>query len=130
MLRSPLAGITSYCYALLRIVAGLLFTCHGTQKLFAFPGGTRVPLASLPGIAGIIEVVAGLMIAFGLLTTVAAFIASGEMAVAYFRAHAPQGPLPIQNRGELAVIYCFLFLFFAAYGSGVLSLDGLRRSRR
>jgi putative oxidoreductase len=115
-------------YALLRIVAGLLFAMHGSQKLFGFPGGGNpVEIASLMGLAGIIELVAGLLIAIGFRTHIAAFIASGEMAFAYFMQHAPQGPYPILNRGELAVLYCFLFLYMAAHGSGSWSVDGNRR---
>jgi len=119
-----------YLYALLRIVAGLLFAMHGSQKLLGFPGGKDpVALFSLMGLGGVIEMVGGLMIAFGLLASPAAFIASGMMAVAYFMAHAPQGALPILNGGEPAVLYCFLFLYIAARGSGVWSLDALRRRR-
>jgi putative oxidoreductase len=116
-------------YALLRIVAGLLFACHGAQKLFGVLGGQQVPLASQVGLAGIIEFVGGLMIAVGFLTGFAAFIASGEMAVAYFVAHAPKGPWPIQNGGELAVLYCFLFLYIASRGPGIWAVDkgGARR---
>ncbi len=110
-------------YAVLRIVAGLLFACHGAQKLFGAFGGNQAALASLHGVAGLVEFVGGLMIAIGFLTSLAAFIASGEMAVAYFMAHAPQGPLPIVNQGELAVVYCFLFLYMSARGSGPLSVD-------
>jgi len=109
-------------YALLRIVAGLLFACHGAQKLFGILGGTPVVLASQLGLAGVIELVGGLMIATGFLASFAAFIASGEMAVAYFQAHAPRGLWPITNGGELAVLYCFLFLYIASRGSGVWSL--------
>ncbi|SFH07312.1 DoxX family protein [Pontibacter chinhatensis] len=117
-------------YALLRIVAGLLFAMHGTQKLFGWPGdGNTVELASLMGLAGIIEFVGGLMIAFGFLTSWAAFIASGEMAVAYFMAHAPQALWPIENQGELTVVYCFLFLYMAARGSGIWSVDAARGRR-
>lgn len=119
-----------YLYALLRIVAGLLFAMHGSQKLLGFPGGKDpVALFSLMGLAGVIELVGGLMIAFGLLASPAAFIASGMMAVAYFMAHAPQGALPILNGGEPAVLYCFLFLYIAARGSGVWSVDAARRRR-
>ncbi|GAB3202412.1 putative oxidoreductase [Pontibacter aydingkolensis] len=111
-------------YAILRIVAGFLFAMHGTQKLFGWPGGGDTgELASLMGLAGIIELVGGLMIAFGLLTSWAAFIASGEMAVAYFKAHASEALWPILNGGELAVLYCFLFLYMAARGSGIWSVD-------
>src|SRR3954468_13092546 len=98
-------------YALMRIVAGLLFACHGAQKLFGVLGGQHAPIVSMFGFAGIIEFVGGLMIAIGFLTGPAAFIASGEMAFAYFTAHMPRGPVPIQNGGELAVLYCFVFLF-------------------
>jgi putative oxidoreductase len=114
-------------YALLRIVAGLMFAMHGTQKLFGWPGdGDTVEIASLMGLAGIIELVGGLMIAFGFLTSWAAFIAAGEMAVAYFMAHAPQAPWPVENQGEHTVLYCFLFLYMAAVGSGIWSIDAAR----
>jgi len=119
-----LGNYSPQLYALLRIVAGLLFAMHGTQKLFGWPGGgDTVELASLMGLAGIIELVGGLLIAFGFLTSWAAFIASGEMAVAYFMAHAPQALWPIENKGELTVVYCFLFLYMAARGSGIWSVD-------
>jgi putative oxidoreductase len=120
-----------YLYAILRIVAGLMFAMHGTQKLFGWPGNKPpIPLAGQMGAAGVIELVAGLLIALGLFASIAAFIASGEMAVAYFMAHFPGGFWPVLNRGELAVLYCFLFLYIAAEGSGVWSLDALfARSR-
>ncbi|HEU4391551.1 MAG TPA: DoxX family protein [Blastocatellia bacterium] len=121
-----LGKYSSYLYALLRFVSGALFACHGCQKLFGFPGGREtVVLASRLGVAGVIELVGGLMIALGLRTSWAAFVASGLMAFAYFMAHSPRGFLPIVNGGELAVVYCFLFLYFASQGSGVLSLDQL-----
>ena len=123
-----LGKYSDYLYAILRIVAGLLFAMHGTQKLFGWPGNRpTVEIASLVGVAGVIELVCGLMIALGLLTSYAAFIASGEMAVAYFKQHAPQAPWPILNQGELAVLYCFLFLYIASRGSGRLSVDSIRR---
>jgi putative oxidoreductase len=117
------------CYALMRIVVGLLFACHGAQKLFGVLGGQQVPYASQFGLAGIIEFGGGLMIAVGFLTGFAAFIASGEMAFAYFTAHAPRGPWPIRNGGELAVLYCFVFLYIAARGTGIWGVDkgGSRR---
>jgi putative oxidoreductase len=113
-------------YAVLRIVAGLLFACHGAQKLFGVFGG---PQASQPLMmaAGVIEFGGGLLIAIGFLTGIAAFVASGEMAVAYFMAHFPSGWLPLLNHGELAVVYCFLFLYIAARGGGAASVDGRRR---
>ena len=109
-------------YALLRVVAGLMFALHGAAKILGI-GGQKVPLFSLMGLAGVIELVGGLLIAIGLFTAVAAFIASGEMAVAYFRVHAPQGLSPLANQGELAVLYCFLFLYVAARGAGRYSAD-------
>ena len=113
-----LARVGPYVYTLLRIVAGLLFACHGAQKLFGVFGGNRVPILSEFGLAGVIELAGGLMIAAGMFTSLVAFICSGEMAVAYFKAHAPRGPFPIQNGGELAVLFCFLFLYIAARGTG------------
>jgi putative oxidoreductase len=116
-----------YLYAVLRIVAGLMFALHGSQKLLGFPGDKApVQLFSLMGFAGVVELVGGLMIALGLFASLAAFIASGQMAVAYFMAHAPQGALPMQNGGEHTVLYCFIFLYIAARGSGVWSIDALR----
>ncbi len=114
-----------HVFALFRLVIGLLFACHGGQKLLGFPPGGhgRPPLASLAGISGIIELVCGLLVAVGFLSSVAALIASGEMAVAYFLQHAPHGFWPIENKGELAVVYCFVFLFIAAHGSGDWSID-------
>jgi putative oxidoreductase len=100
-----------------------MFAQHGAQKLFGVLGGQKVSGNALMMAAGVIEFVGGIMIALGLLTGIAAFLASGEMAVAYFKAHAPQGFWPIQNQGELAALYCFVFLFMAAYGSGSISLD-------
>lgn len=123
-----LGKYSDYFYALLRIVAGLLFAMHGTQKLFGWPGNKpTVEIASLFGASAVIELVCGLMIALGLLAGFAAFIASGEMAVAYFMQHAPQAPWPILNGGELAVLYCFLFLYIASRGSGRLSVDSVRK---
>jgi putative oxidoreductase len=123
-----LGRYSPYLYALLRIVAGLLFVQHGLQKLFGWFGAKgAVELMSQMGAAGIIEVVGGTLISIGLFTSPVAFLASGEMAVAYFQAHAPRGMWPIMNGGELAVLYCFLFLYFAAVGSGRWSVDALRK---
>ena len=114
-------------YALLRLVAGLAFAEHGAQKMFGVLGArTAVPLMSQLGLAGIIEFVGGILIALGLFTTPVAFLASGEMAWAYFQQHAPRGLWPIQNGGEPAVLYCFIFLYIAAVGSGKISLDAIR----
>jgi putative oxidoreductase len=112
-----------YLYALMRIVFGFLFIFHGLQKLFGLFGGRTAELISLRGLAGAIEVVAGSLIMLGLFTRPAAFIASGQMAVAYFMSHQPDGFWPIQNRGELAVLYCFGFLYIAARGKGALGFD-------
>jgi putative oxidoreductase len=114
-------------FSIARLVIGLLFAEHGAQKLFGLLGGNQQPLMSLIGVAGMIEFFGGLLIAFGLFTAVVAFIASGEMAVAYFRSHAPNGFWPIQNRGEMAVFYCFFFLYLASRGPGVWSLDAWRK---
>lgn len=120
-------------YAILRIVAGLMFAMHGTQKLFGWPGdGSTVEIASLMGLAGIVELVGGLMIAFGFLTGWAAFIAAIQMLVAFFMAHFPEHWNPLLNKGELALLYCFLFLYMASRGSGIWSVDaamgrGVRR---
>ncbi len=117
----------------LRIVAGYAFMLHGLQKLFGVFGGQSVEIASLLGVAALIETVGGALIAIGLYTRPAAFIASGEMAVAYFLGHvARQGSFlfPVANAGEPAVLFCFLFLFFAATGPGAWSLDAVLRKRR
>lgn len=119
-----------YCYALLRIVAGLLFALHGTQKLFSWPIPGPPGLTPLLKAAAIIELVGGLMIALGFLASYAAFICSGEMAFAYFMIHAPNGMWPGGNGGEPAVLYCFIFLYIASHGSGVWSIDALRGGRR
>ena len=122
-----LGRVAPYLYALLRLVAGLAFAQHGAQKLFGLLGGNAAPLTSQFGLAGIIEFVGGIMIALGLFTSPVAFIASGEMAWAYFQQHFPRGFWPIQNGGELAVLYCFIFLYLSAVGSGKLSIDSIRK---
>ena len=125
-----LGKYSGFLYALMRFVVGVLFACHGAQKLFGVLGGTK-QTETLMMLAGVIEFVGGILIAVGLLTGYAAFIASGQMAVAYFRSHAPGGLWPIVNRGELAVLYCFVFLYIASRGSGILSIDALfGRARR
>jgi putative oxidoreductase len=119
--------------ALLRIVAAYLFLQHGTAKLLHVPHVAmfdQLPLVSLIGLAGVLELVGGVLVLIGLFTREAAFLLSGEMAVAYFMGHAPKGSffMPMLNDGELAVLYCFVFLFFAAAGAGAWSLDS-RRTR-
>lgn len=114
---------------LLRIVLGFLFLQHGTAKLFGVPHVAMfdgLQLFSMMGAAGVIELVGGVLLLVGLFTRPVAFILSGQMAAAYFIAHAPAGFLPILNGGEMAVMYCFTFLYFAAAGAGAFSLDGLR----
>lgn len=114
-------------YSIFRVVFGFLFLFHGLQKMFGMFGGRVVPLPSLLGAAGIIEVVAGLLIMIGLFTRPIAFIASGEMAVAYVSSHFPRALWPIENGGEPAVLFCFAFLYIAAKGGGPWSLDALLR---
>jgi putative oxidoreductase len=113
----------------LRVLAGLMFAIHGAQKLFGMFGGkaTEVPRML---VAGGIELTCGLLIALGLLGSWAAFLASGLMAFAYFMAHAPQGPNPVVNKGELAIVYCWLFLYMACRGSGRYSLDAVLFKKR
>jgi putative oxidoreductase len=121
-----LAAYGPQAYALMRIVVGLLFFCHGLQKVFGLFGGVNgaaAPIFSLIGVAGLIELVAGALIAVGLFTVPAAFIASGHMAAAYFIGHFSKGFWPIENSGELAVLYCFVFLYMATRGAGIWSVD-------
>ena len=116
-------------HALLRIVAGLLFLEHGTAKLLAFPvspPGVPQPLPPLILASAVIELIAGLLVTVGLFTRFAAFIAAGEMAVAYWMFHFPKGPWPIVNMGEAAILYCFIFLYLAAAGAGAWSIDEAR----
>ena len=121
-------------YILLRVVAGLLFFQAGAMKLFGWfggmPGGGTAPLMSQVGIGGALEVFGGIAIILGLLTRPIAFILSGEMAVAYWQFHAPNGAWPIQNQGQPAVLFCFIFLYMAAHGGGDWSLDALIRRKR
>ena len=121
-----LGRFSPYAYALLRIIAGLMLACHGGAHVFGmFTPAMKMPLGSLIGVAGMIELVCGFLVAFGLFGGWAAFLASGTMAVAYFMAHAPHGFFPIVNHGEPAVLYCFILLLIACRGSGVLSIDQL-----
>lgn len=123
--------LTPYVFSLMRIVFGLLFIPHGLQKLVGWFDGQVQPLDSLRGLAGIIETFGGTLIALGLFTRPVAFIASGEMASAYFISHVPRGPWPILNGGELSALFCFAFLFTSLYGPGPVSLDALiTRGRR
>jgi len=122
-------------HGLLRIVAGFVFWMHGAQKLLGWfggfgPDGGTAPLDSLFGVAGILELVGGILIVIGLFTRPVAFILAGEMAFAYFMRHLPQGFWQMQNGGEPATLYAFIFLFFAAAGAGAFSLDRLLAARR
>ncbi len=115
-----------YALTILRIVTALLFFEHGTSRLFGFPSPLPSPaFLSMYWFAGAFELVCGALVAFGLFTRAAAFIASGEMAFAYFLSHAPHGFFPIINRGDGAILYCFVFLYIAVAGAGPWSLDGL-----
>jgi putative oxidoreductase len=116
----------SETYALLRIVTGLLFLWHGAQKLFSFPQPLPDAPAFILYVAGPIELIGGALVAVGLFTRWAAFISSGQMAVAYWMAHGPKHLLPLINGGELAALYCFVFLFIAANGPGIWSADTSR----
>lgn len=122
---------TNQTYALLRIFAGLTFVFHGTQKLFAFPIPIPPPIAEqmppfVVPIAGPIELIGGLLVAVGLFTRWAAFLCSGLMAAGYWMAHGTQAFFPIVNQGDLAIMYCFAFLFISAQGSGIWSVDDAR----
>jgi len=121
-----------YLLSILRIASAFLFMQVGTAKLFALPGavmpdGGTAPFASLAGIAGVLEAFGGLLLLAGLFTRPVAFLLSGEMAVAYFYAHAPQGFWPVLNQGAPAALYSFLFLYLSAAGAGPWSIDALRR---
>ncbi len=115
--------------SIFRVVVGLLFMSHGLVKLFGFPAGAapgQAALFSLFGLAGVLEAFGGLAVVLGLFTRPAAFILSGQMAVAYFMVHAPKSFFPILNGGEEAILYCFAFLYLAAAGAGPWSLDARR----
>lgn len=116
-------------YGPMRVVFGILFAAHGVQKLLPLFRGESLAGEPLILAAGVIELLGGALVALGLFARYAAFIASGQMAVAYFMMHAPRGFWPHQNEGELAVLYCFAFLFIAGHGAGSFSLDSLRATR-
>ena len=126
---------TPRAHALLRIVTGYMFLMHGSAKLLGVPHIAMldgIPLLSLIGFGGVLELVGGGLVLLGLFTRPVAFVLSGEMAAAYFMAHAKPGfvLIPILNQGELAVLYCFVFLFLAVAGAGAWSIDAARDQRR
>jgi putative oxidoreductase len=127
---ATLAKWTPRVLSLLRIMAGLLFLQHGLSKYFGWPGSApaNFQMMSLMGLAGLIELVGGVTLALGLFTRISAFIMSGEMAVAYFMGHAGNSFFPIVNRGEGAILFCFIFLYIAFAGGGCWSVDNARRA--
>ena len=140
MTKQRIDQISPYVQSLLRVMTGLIFTQHGLQKLFQFPDAGRHPTAfdffSLSGVGGILETFGGIAFALGFFTRPVAFVLSGQMAVAYFLIHFPltfrmeRGFFPVVNGGDLAILFCFVFLFFAAAGPGKWSLDGARVGMR
>jgi putative oxidoreductase len=126
---SRLNAYAPYFLAILRIVAALLFIAHGTSKLFGWPSAAmQPPLMSIFGLAAILEVIGGLLLLLGLFTRPVAFLLAGEMAVAYFMAHAPNDFFPVNNGGDAAVLFCFVFLYLVFSGPGAWSLDGQRNA--
>ncbi len=124
---SFMAPFSTQIYAVMRIVVGFTFLWHGAQKLFGFPGGGPEGLpAFVLYVAGPIELIGGALVMIGLMTRWSAFLCSGLMAAAYWMAHGLKAALPVSNGGELAVVYCFVFLFISAHGAGIWSVDGSR----
>ena len=131
---NPLARFSPQLLSILRIVAAFCFILHGTGKLFHFPAAPGSPamdiaMFSLPWFAGVLEAFGGFLLLIGLFTAPVAFLLSGEMAVAYFKAHAPNGFWPTLNHGEAAVLFCFLWLYIAAAGPGPWSVDAAIRRK-
>ena len=129
--RDTATRLAPYVLSILRIVAALLFLEHGTSRLFGWPSPIPTPaLLSMYWFAGAIELVGGILLLLGLFTRCAAFVMSGEMAFAYFISHAPSGFFPILNRGDAAILYCFVFLYIAFAGGGPWGIDSLIRAKR
>jgi putative oxidoreductase len=131
---STIRTLEPYARSVLRVVVGFTFSLHGMQKVLGFFGGfggkgATAPFGSLFWFAGGLELIGGLLILLGFFTSPVAFILCGEMAVAYFKAHFPQGFIPLVNHGELAVVYCFVFLYLCIAGAGPLSLDSVVRKK-
>ena len=129
------ARYAAFAVNLLRVGTAVLFMQHGVQKTFGWLGGlgqpgVTAPLVSQLGLAGVLEVVGGLLLLLGLLTRPVALVLAVEMLVGYFQAHFPRGGWPVQNQGELALLYLLIFVFFSAHGAGTVSLDALLRGRR
>ncbi len=127
MADSFLNTLRGYALSVMRIVIGLTFMSHGLQKALGLLGGKPVPISSLAGVGGYLELIGGMLILAGLFTRPVAFVLCGQMAVAYFRSHAPNGFWPVVNHGELAVVYCFVFFYLIFSGAGPLSLDRFLR---
>ena len=128
-MKATLDPLSPHLLSVLRIMAGLLFLEHGTSKVLGIPPSAMhwsFQIASLSGWSGVLEFVGGILLVIGLFTRITAFIVSGEMAVAYFMVHAKMGFYPMDNHGELAVLYCFVFLYLAVAGGGPWSFDRLR----
>lgn len=127
-MRNKLTPWAPTVLSITRAVSGLIFMAHGTQKILSFPAGGQAPATfSMPWTAGIIELICGSLIAVGFLTRPAAFLASGLMAFAYWIAHAPRDFYPVNNGGDAAILFCFLFLYLVFAGPGPLSIDAMRR---
>lgn len=129
---SAIRTLEPYARSLLRIVAGFTFSLHGMSKILGLFGGLNggtAPLWSLIWVSGMLELVGGLLLVIGLFTSPVSFVLCGEMAVAYFRVHAPHSFFPLVNHGEPAVLYCFVFLYFCVAGAGPISLDALLRKK-
>ena len=129
-MQSFLSRFEPHVYALMRMMVGVLFFFHGLQKIFGVLGGSQASYATLSGLAGFLELIGGPLVAIGWSTAPTAFILSGEMAVAYYMAHSPRGLWPIQNGGEMAALFAFVFLYIATRGGGLWSADGGGRRRR